>query len=233
MLRWHLTCLLLQVLPHCRPAAGASCCRRADTARLRQAVQDSASAAGQPLHAAGQHWQASKQQRRRSKPARSHSSSRTPAIVSTRRAAVGSHGQVQSGERLCRAHVLLVRVRQQLPPRTFRHLVCLSCGAAVLHPRTHAPCAAAAAVTHARSHAHTATTAQAARSAQRLDDAAGPGPSSGALAAAAAAAAATAAAGPGRVLLPQLLWGQVAPLEALLQPGWVWLLAAGAFGWAS
>lgn len=55
-----------------------------------------------------------------------------------------------------------------------------------------------------------------------LSEAAGPGPGSAAIAAAAAAAR-----GPGRMLLPQLGWGLVSPAEGLLQPGWVWLLAAG------
>jgi hypothetical protein len=55
-----------------------------------------------------------------------------------------------------------------------------------------------------------------------LAEAAGPGPGSAAIAAAAAAAR-----GPGRLLLPQLGWGLVSPGEGLLQPGWLWLLAAG------
>lgn len=55
-----------------------------------------------------------------------------------------------------------------------------------------------------------------------LAEAAGPGPGSAAIAAASAAAR-----GPGRMLLPQLSWGNVSPGEGLLQPGWVWLLAAG------
>lgn len=55
-----------------------------------------------------------------------------------------------------------------------------------------------------------------------LSEAAGPGPGSAAIAAATAAAR-----GPGRTLLPQLCWGLVSPADGLLQPGWVWLLAAG------
>jgi hypothetical protein len=52
----------------------------------------------------------------------------------------------------------------------------------------------------------------------------GPGPGSEASTAAAAAAV---PAGPGQLLLPGLVWGLCSPSTGLLQPGWVWLLAAG------
>eukprot|EP00879_Flechtneria_rotunda_P032535 GHRR01035755.1.p1 GENE.GHRR01035755.1~~GHRR01035755.1.p1 ORF type:complete len:162 (+),score=43.91 GHRR01035755.1:535-1020(+) len=64
-----------------------------------------------------------------------------------------------------------------------------------------------------------------------VTDVAGPGGSSDALAAASAAAAGGGGDGlptcPGRVQLPDLGWGLCDPADSLLQPGWVWLLAAG------
>lgn len=35
------------------------------------------------------------------------------------------------------------------------------------------------------------------------------------------------------MLLPQLGWGLVSPDEGLLQPGWLWFLAAGLCVWCS